>query len=280
MGMSDGNVRFACRRCGKCCNTAPTVSIGEAFALADVFLAGIEIRFGMVPGAPPGRRLDELGAGDEGGIPVYVSVAGFALNWLEQCPARQGNDCSLYDRRPVVCRLLPFDLHATPDTVGTALRLSPEDAAAHGLDCDFGDQAPTIATPDGIIDPGLREAYQAGRAALERDLAVLPVLGREVIVSAWLARKKGGAPVFSSLLPLVRQAVATGSLGREEGRNLLSRQIALADVFMSAADGRTDAAWRIEQASAFAAEYRTALAREVLARELDDAAGAQSISLL
>src|ERR1700690_1406057 len=38
-------IRFACTACGKCCNDTPTMSVIEAFDLADVFLAGPVLRF-------------------------------------------------------------------------------------------------------------------------------------------------------------------------------------------------------------------------------------------
>ena len=41
--------RFACTQCGQCCNRPPEVELGEAAALADVFVLRLLMRIYSLP---------------------------------------------------------------------------------------------------------------------------------------------------------------------------------------------------------------------------------------
>ena len=49
MSVDQATRRFACTQCGKCCNRAPEVELGEAAALADVFVWQLLFRLYSLP---------------------------------------------------------------------------------------------------------------------------------------------------------------------------------------------------------------------------------------
>lgn len=164
-------IRFACTACGKCCNDTPMMSVVEAFELADVFLAGPLLRFSPLPedifatGHPVMHDEDSRS-------PVYVELHCKPIAWTRhnrRCPVlRDDQKCGIYDRRPGVCRVVPFDLHLRPDLVSKAPVADEALARRLGFECDWSELAPVMVAPDGVVDPSYRADYERARFSPRR----------------------------------------------------------------------------------------------------------------
>jgi Fe-S-cluster containining protein len=242
-------IRFACTACGKCCNDTPTMSVVEAFELADVFLAGPVLRF-----SPLREDIYKTGhpvMADEGSrFPVYVELHCKPIAWTRhnrRCPVLQDdNTCGIYDRRPGVCRVVPFDLHLRPDLVSKAPIAGEELARRLGFECDWSEQAPVVVGPDGFVDPSYRADYERAREDVAKSHSLLRFIPSEVVMGALQATKRhmrggqpvGDVPVFFPVL--VAAAVAAGFFGIGRAREILEAQIRVADALEEAALRRRD----------------------------------------
>lgn len=253
-----GGFRFACTRCGKCCTSAPTLTIEEGLRLGDIFVLSARIRFELFADGTPSVRYRDLG-GDEGGIPIHVSLVMTAINWTTGCPAVRDKTCVIYERRPVVCRVVPLNLYVDESLVGEVPRLGPGDAERHGLECDFGPEAPVIADDGGIKAADMRAAYLEGRRQLADGIACLRALPFHVISHAWRCHVVDKTPTHLNCLEILRSIVAEGRLDVEAARELLKRQLALIEHWLTLNEGQEDSAWRQTLMRAFKKDYQAAL---------------------
>ncbi len=242
-------IRFACTACGKCCNDTPTMSVVEAFELADVFLAGAVLRF-----SPLREDIFETGHpvidDPDSRFPVYVELHCKSIAWTRhnhRCPVLQDdNKCGIYDRRPGICRVVPFDLHLRPDLVSKAPSAGEELARRLGFECDWSELAPVIVAPDGFVDPSYRADYERARRDVTKSHSLIRCIPGDVMTEALQAAKKhsrGGRPsgdvrVFFPVL--VAAAVAAGFFGIDRAREILEAQVRIADALEEAAIRRQD----------------------------------------
>jgi len=71
-----------------------------------------------------------------------------------QCPALDGDLCTIYDARPLTCRTVPMHYSRPPSTLGTYL---DQFAATPGYQCDLTGAAPAILDGNRILDPAIRQ---------------------------------------------------------------------------------------------------------------------------
>lgn len=142
-------VSFNCSVCGKCCNTAPLMSLPELFYHENLFVGSLGIRrlkrhktgevFITANAAHPVSLADaqlladlaesqlfNLGA-EENRCGYDFSIMTQAMDYesLNQCPAL-GTDhhCAIHnDRKPAVCSMVPFD-SLYPDSLQNIVLLS------------------------------------------------------------------------------------------------------------------------------------------------------------
>lgn len=246
-------IRFACTGCGKCCNDTPMMSVVEAFALADVFLAGPLLRFSPL-------REDIYKTGhpvlyDEGSrFPVYVELHCKPIAWTghnHRCPVLgDDNKCGIYDRRPGMCRVVPFDLQLRPDLVAKAPVAGEELSRRLGFACDWSEMAPVVVAPDGFVDPGYRADYERARRDVAQSLALIRYIPGEAVMEALASTKRqsrggrpiGDVPMFFPML--VAAAVAAGFFGIGRAREILEAQVRVADALEAEAIRRKDKAER------------------------------------
>lgn len=125
------NVSFHCNACGKCCNSAPLMSVGELFNHERLFVGCLALRkvkrhnVGDILWANDSRyrlsaedaqllndlhdaQLFKLNSSDH-----YLSIMTQAMDYesLNRCPAlNESQGCSIHDdRKPTVCSMVPFD---------------------------------------------------------------------------------------------------------------------------------------------------------------------------
>jgi Fe-S-cluster containining protein len=187
--------RFACTQCGKCCNRSPEVELSEAAALADVFVFRLLFRLYWLPrqasdyaalqqteghtaafyekkrllSAFAARKFPvRLRRGDK---PVdytkYLVISALALDASSgSCAALIDNRCSIYHRRPLSCRSVPFHYSRAEALAETDLSAFVE-ATHYG--CDTGQSAPAVLEGGRIVAPDILSARREAVAAAERD---------------------------------------------------------------------------------------------------------------
>jgi Fe-S-cluster containining protein len=188
--------RFACTACGKCCDRSPEVELGEAAALADVFVFRLMFRLHWLP-----KRLKDYlaqGIGGPAGSKIYYDkkrlLSTFAArDWIvksrregrttehfkfllisalplasrpSECSALVGNKCGIYDRRPLSCRSVPFHYSRSEATAETDLAAF---VATSGYLCDTGEGAPAVLEDGLIIAPQYKAAREAAMVVARED---------------------------------------------------------------------------------------------------------------
>jgi Fe-S-cluster containining protein len=276
-------IRFACTACGKCCNDVPTMSVAEAFALADVFLAGPVLRFSPL-------REDIYGTGHpvmddrDSRFPVYVELQCKPIAWTRhngRCPVlRDDNTCGIYDRRPGMCRMVPFDLHLRPDLVSKAPIAGEELARKLGFECEWSEKAPVVVGPEGFVDPSYRADYERARRDITKSHALIRFIPSELLLEALQAAKRNArsgqpmdVPVFFAVL--VAAAVAAGFFDSDRAREILEAQIRVADALEAAAIRRRD---KDERGTTKAVRDARDKCRQVLANLDENVAMATAVS--
>lgn len=225
------------------------MSVVEAFELADVFLAGPLLRFSPLREDIYKTGHPVLHDGDSR-FPVYVELHCKPIVWTRhngRCPAlRDDNRCGIYDRRPGVCRVVPFDLQLRPDLVSKAPIAGEELARKLGFECDWSMRAPVVVSPDGFVDPTYRADYERARRDVTKSLSLLRFIPSEVVIGALQTTKKNaraGQPatevrVFFPVL--VAAAVVAGFFDTDRARQILQAQVRVADALEDAAIRRKD----------------------------------------
>jgi len=213
--------RFACTQCGKCCNRSPEVELSEAAALADVFVFRLMFRLYWLPqqlgdylafggesaetgGAPAAafyekKRLLAAFAARKSAVKVrrggkavaytrYLSLSALALDTKPgACAALDGSRCSIYERRPVGCRSVPFHYSRAE-----ALAEAGLDAfvATEGYRCDTSASAPVVLDGGKVLAPPFAAARAQAIALAEQDRGWSDAIAR---------RMSGGALTLPSI---------------------------------------------------------------------------------
>ena len=248
--------RFACTRCGQCCNRAPELELGEAAALADVFVLRLMLRIYSLPRAlsdyvselpreqasaefyESKRLLSQFAAASwpakvtrGTAIVDYVQYLSLSVLPLElgigTCPALGGDNCTIYPRRPLSCRSVPLH-YSRP--AAAAVRDLDAFVGTPGFRCETGPDAP-IVIAGGIADPAMLAARAEAAAQAKFDQR-----WKAAIVKAMKSGKHGlptqreveanaarGALTASMLGPWCI-AVAAGLLGEAEAARLHALQ--------------------------------------------------------
>lgn len=193
----DGSVkRFACTGCGKCCNRAPEMELGEAAALADVFVFRLMFRLYWLPDrlqdfsalarAGPNasaifygrkRRLGEFAARKwslkirRDGKPVpytkYLSLSALALDTSPGvCGALSDTQCGIYERRPLSCRSVPFHYSRAESEAGADLDTF---VSTPGYRCDTSNNANVVLEDGRIVAPEIGAARAAAISIARAD---------------------------------------------------------------------------------------------------------------
>ena len=162
------SLRFGCTGCGKCCTGHHVpLTLAEARRWADdagQVIVLIEAFVADGPGMPPEqrehvlRRSYPVACGD-GEARVSVTFAAFNPG---RCRNLDDNDlCTIYDQRPLVCRIYPVEINPH-------IPLRPD-----SKDCppEAWQQGPELIHGTQLVDPELEALVQASRQADRDDIA-------------------------------------------------------------------------------------------------------------
>ena len=217
--------RFACTQCGACCNRSPELELSEAAALADVFVFRLMFRLYELPrsyvaargGAGSAeefyeskRLLDTFAARKstkkygQGGKAIeyvqYLTVSALTLDaGAGACGALAAGRCTIYERRPLACRTLPF--HYSRAEAAAEANLDAF-VASPGYRCDTTAAAPVVLEAGQILETEWRDARAE---ALER--AGQDRRWRELILRAMKTN------AFGPSLPSLRDIEASAAFG-------------------------------------------------------------------
>ena len=204
---------FACTQCGQCCSRAPELELGEAAALAEVFVLRLLMRIYSLPRSvsdylTPDQPRDRASAEfyhtkrlilafaatswpakvrRDGRAVEYVQYLSLSVLPLDfgtgACNALDGTHCSIYERRPLSCRTVP--LHYSRSEAFATRDLAAF-VATPGYACATAADAPLVISQGRITDP----AMLAGRADALRQ-AQADRLWKAAIVKAMKAGQSG-----------------------------------------------------------------------------------------
>lgn len=288
--------RFACTACGACCNRSPEVALSEAAALADVFVFRLMFRlYDLPPAFVPGngaagsseeyyesRRLLNAFAARKsavkrrlGGRNVdyvrYLTVSALSLDTgAGACAALRDGRCTIYARRPLACRTVPFHYSRPEAAAERDLRAF---VATPGYGCETGAGAPIVLAAGRIVDEGARRARgeALALAAQDRDWA-------EAILRRLRAGNVAGLPSLgeieanapfgattSSMRVAWRIAAEAGLIEAEACRTLVAAQAEVIDRALASARCGPDAR---ETLTEMRAEYAEQLCAPRAARGL------------
>lgn len=265
-----GKVSFHCSACGKCCNSAPLMTVSELFyhetlfvgclalrrikqhRVGDIFMAGntshsLSKADVQLLEDVSEAQLFKVGPADS----HFVSIMSQAMDYeaLNRCPAlNDAQGCSIHDnRKPTVCAMVPFD-SSYPDSMQNIVLMGRQ----------FDENCIAVGQPEGfhpvvadrkVVDQQFRENLQKRRNDLcwEKQLwgnAVFQSLRRELFYNPAQAAKipAGNGALLLSIIPVL-QALAIVS-ERTRGRCLryVDNQIRLLDDKISQAVSRKSAA--------------------------------------
>lgn len=182
--------RFACSRCGMCCNRPPELELGEAASLADVFVLQLMMRIYSLPRGVADyvselpreaasaeyfetrRLLNTFAAASwqvrakrQGRTLDYVQYLSLSVLPLDlgmgRCPSLNDGLCLIYERRPLSCRSVPLH-YSRPEAA--LVRDLDAFVATPGFRCVTDGDAPVILDAAGVVD---REIVTARGRSLE-----------------------------------------------------------------------------------------------------------------
>jgi|tagenome__1003787_1003787.scaffolds.fasta_scaffold20858114_2 Fe-S-cluster containining protein len=269
--MTAKSLRFACTQCGKCCNRSPEVELSEAAALADVFVFRLMFRLYSLPrtfesGRSPSENAETfyqkkrlLAAHAARQYPEkimrdgrrvehteYLMISALALDTrLGACAALSDGRCSIYDRRPLGCRTVPFH-YSRADAL--AERDLDAFVATPGYACDTGEGAPVVLADGRIVD----------RLTLQTRAEALTLAGLDLPWKQAIVRRMKSSPSTESVLPSLDEvkanaafgamttsmragwqiAAEAGLIGRELLAALVAQQLATIDRELARTDGQ------------------------------------------
>lgn len=277
------DINFSCIRCGLCCKASIPLGLAEAleydadFLLALVFgvetwnidafaknrpvvpitheellttLAFRKDKLAMEASRDTVFQVGKLQPGGER-VASFVSVTACGLgSWLDggpRCPALSDeNACTIYERRPLGCRVFPLD-----PVFPEMLQSVPLLALKGRLPCDFSQDAPTLWSEGKVTDVKALAHLKARQERLRHDSLFLPFYA---VTQASFAPLPGYRDILKSLakggkmdvpfFPALVYLVTSGETTADRAELCLARQSALARAEVDAAMERRDKAER------------------------------------
>jgi Fe-S-cluster containining protein len=274
-------IGFHCNACGKCCNTAPAMSVPELFRHRDRFIGSLAV--GRARRLAPGVRiaegegahlLDEEDAAELAALqdavyhqPVAARRAAHVVSLVTQafeypspgrCPALAGDgNCMIHrEDKPLMCRVVPLDPYL-PDRLQRSVLINRRSSAAYlGASCiEPGTEPPyrPLVQHKRVADPAFGADLQRRRAELAQEkqrwgAAVFGMLEKELNHGQGAQRFGDDAYLLLPLVPVLAVLAAEGETMRAQCVEYIDFQLALID----AAIGRALARKRPEDRAATA----------------------------
>jgi Fe-S-cluster containining protein len=263
--MEGATRRFACTQCGKCCDRSPEVELSEAASLADVFVFRLMFRLYSLPKTPGGghsavfyERKRLLSAHAARTYPTryvrdgkrmdhnnYLMISALAVDaGRGACRALKGNRCSIYERRPLGCRTVPFH-YSRPEA--SAERDLARFVSTPEYECDTGPAAPIVIGDGGVVEEATKGVRSEALALANADRP-----WKEAIVRGM---KTGSAHAAS--LPTLTDIEANASFGALTSSMRVGWEIAVEAGLMNEADCRALLRQQVEAINCALAEVTT-----------------------
>ncbi len=287
-----GHARFACTQCGACCNRPPEVELSEAAGLADMFVFRLMFRLYQLPRTFADYR-HAHGSSVASGEDYYQSkrlLAAFAARkWISKrrdsakpveyvnyltlsalsletavgaCSALSAGRCTVYARRPLSCRTVPFH-YSRPEAL--AERDLGRFVATPTYRCDTSPRAPIVVDAGRIVDPVARVARSEAMALAAENQGWAEAIVRRLKIGAAdrslpsLAEIEANAPygaMTTSMRIAWQIAADAGLIGAATFKALIATQADLIE--RELASGRC-APGAHETLAEMRAEYRAVL---------------------
>lgn len=211
---------FACTQCGRCCNRSPEVELSEAAPFADDFVFQLMFRVYRLPdrirtAEGPARvawerqsyyqqkmLLTAFAACEISDKPVgnalpdrrFLTISALALqSRVQRCSALDNERCSIYERRPLACRSVPF--HYSRGDASADCDLSAF-IALPGHACDSSESAPVVLQDGKIVDVQISESRIEAAQVAKRDRLWKDLIVRRMKIQDWNRR---GLPSFADV---------------------------------------------------------------------------------
>ncbi|WP_175869849.1 YkgJ family cysteine cluster protein [Burkholderia sp. BCC0397] len=211
---------LACNACGRCCNSAPTLSLRELFRHRHRFVGALTIR--RVPTRRIGERwqaggrehaldADDVAAADalaarlfhRGGVQgewLALTLQGYDYPSLGRCAALADDGrCGVHANKPSICRAVPLDPMLPDRLQAGVLAARRDDAAWLGANCIVEAGSVQSADESAFPIPLVTAGQVADRAALDAHRDAL-VFERAVWRDAVFASLADGGPGVSHTL--------------------------------------------------------------------------------
>ena len=176
-----------CSACGKCCNSAPQMSVPELFYHQDLFIGSLSIRRvrRVLPGEQLGggivdedsfaassqlstRLLHRVDPAARARYDILLATQGFDYPSLKSCPALGADRLCMIqrDHKPVTCSVVPLEA-LVPDRSQHLVLAGRCSAGEHlGTDCISAGERPgftTVTRDFAVADAGTRQALDQRR---------------------------------------------------------------------------------------------------------------------
>lgn len=264
---------LACHACGRCCNSAPTLSLRELFRHRHRFVGALAIR--RVPKRRIGERsrvgsrehvldADDVVAADALAHSLFHRAAGMGDEWialtlqgydypsLGRCAALADDGrCGVYADKPSICGAVPLDPMLPDRLQARVLAARRDDAMWLGANCivDAQQDATFVEAPSAI--PLVKSGQVVDRAALDafrdalvferavwRDAVFASLIDGGAQVSEALSRVSPGGYLTMSIVPVLVAVAAISTHCRALCTAFIDAQLELIDTCIEAALAR------------------------------------------
>ena len=264
---------LACNACGRCCNSAPTLSLRELFRHRRRFVGALTIR--RVPKRRIGERwraggrehafdADDVAAsealaerlfhriGGANGEWVVLTLQGYDYPSLGRCAALADDGrCSVHAEKPSICGAVPLD-PMLPDRLQSRVLAARRDETAWlGANCivEAGDERPAVepsfpvplVMAGQVVDRAALDAYRDALAferAVWRDSVFTSLVGGGQHVRDALSRLAPGGYLTVSIVPVLLAVAPVSAHCRVLCIDFIDAQLALIGANIEAALAR------------------------------------------
>ncbi len=225
---------FRCSACGKCCNSAPQMSLPELLHHQRRFVGCLAIR--RVSGGALAGPYSHALPGPAGDL--LLATHAFGFSGASRCPAL-GEDmrCAIHhDRKPAACEGVPLDALAPDHLQHAVLAERRADAAYMGADCLAPGEragAAVLTRRLAVVDEGARTALARRRHDLADDKrwwgdAVFRMLRPDLVANpAVLGRLPAGGLLFVAIAPVLLTLAGASPRCRARCAEYVDAQLAL-----------------------------------------------------
>ncbi|QVN19987.1 YkgJ family cysteine cluster protein [Burkholderia pyrrocinia] len=264
---------LACNACGRCCNSAPTLSLRELFRHRHRFVGALTIR--RVPKPRIGERwraggrehaLDADDVADSDALAerlfhriggangewVALTLQGYDYPSLGRCTALADDGrCSVHAEKPAICGAVPLD-PMLPDRLQSRVLAARRDEAGWlGANCivEAGDERPAVepafpiplVTAGQVADRAALDTYRDALAferAVWRDAVFASLIGGGQDVRHALTRLAPGGYLTVSIVPVLLAVAQVSAHCRALCIDFIDAQLALIGANVEAALAR------------------------------------------